>query len=119
MRKFLIEGCCDGSLFSETVEAQSLEDAEAFAIERLCEAWGEDYGPHTTLDDLGDAASVTEYAAEDYARDAAAEMLAFVEQISRMTSATEADRQDLDNDLAMDGLIVRARALAAKARGEA
>ncbi|MGA1853013.1 hypothetical protein VH570_19455 [Sphingobium sp. HT1-2] len=78
MKRFLIEGSCDGALFAETVDAMTKEDAEAFAIERLCEAWGETYGPDTTLDDLGDAATVTEYSAERYARDYAMEMLAVI-----------------------------------------
>lgn len=118
MKKFLIEGACDGGLFSETIEANSLADAEAFAIERLCEAWGETYGPDTTLDDLGDHASVREFDAEDYMRDAADEMLKFVDQISRMQLTGEAPETDLGNDEAMDDLIRRARALAATARGE-
>lgn len=75
MAKYLIEGSCDGSLFSETIEANSADEAEALAIQRLCEAWGEDYGPDVELSDLGDCASVTEYTAEDYARDAAPAML--------------------------------------------
>lgn len=81
MPRYLIEGSSDGSLFSETVDANSKEDAEAFAIERLCEAWGETYGPDTTLDDLGDAASVTEYTPEDYARDAAPQLLSSLRKI--------------------------------------
>lgn len=99
MKKFLIEGACDGGLFAETVEAESLADAEAFAIERLCEAWGETYGPDTTLDDLGDHASVREYSADDYARDAAQDLLAFIDQISRMKTTSEADgRRRLPGD---------------------
>lgn len=75
MPKYLIEGSCDGGLFGETIEANSQADAEAFAIERLCEAWGEEFGPDTTLDDLGDCAVVTEYSAADYARDAAPDLI--------------------------------------------
>ena len=80
MTKFLIQGSCNGEFFSETVEAPDGETAEDLAIERLCEAWGHererDGELPTTLDDLGDAASVSEYTAEDYARDAAPRLLA-------------------------------------------
>lgn len=114
MRKFLIEGSCDGGLFSETIEAQTHGDAEAFAIERLCEAWGQDFTEDTTLWDLGDAASVSEYSPEDYARDAAPALLAFVSQVARMTTTMEAhgdpECDDL-NDLALNGLILMARKL--------
>ncbi|WP_031293677.1 hypothetical protein [Sphingobium sp. HDIP04] len=91
MPRFLIEGSSDGSLFAETIDANSKEDAEAFAIERLCEAWGETYGPDTTLDDLGDAASVTEYSPDDYARDAAPGMLAILREIMTVTLDQDGD----------------------------
>ena len=117
MPRYLIEGSCDGALFAEAIDANSQEDAEAFAIERLCEAWGEEYGPDTTLDDLGDSATVREYSRSDYARDAADEMLSLIEQIARMKNQAEADGQDLGNDLTMDGLIARSRAIVAKMEG--
>jgi len=79
---------------------------------------GEEYGPDTTLDDLGDSAVVSEYSADDYARDAAAEMLAFIDQIGRLQTTDEAGPIDLGNDQAMNGLIARARQLASAARGE-
>lgn len=72
MPKYLIEGSCDGGLFAETIEADNREEAERFAVERLCEAWGEE---GEELSDLGDSASVREYDADDYARDAAPELL--------------------------------------------
>jgi hypothetical protein len=113
MKRYLIEGSCDGGLFAESVDALTLEDAEAFAVERLCEAWGVDFDEDTTLNDLGDAASVREYTRADCAKDAAETLLAFVEQISRMTTQAEADGRDLDNDTAVDGLIARARTILA------
>lgn len=76
MPKYLIEGSEDGGLFAETIEALTQEDAIDAAIDRLCEAWGYTREDDTTLDDLGDAASVTEYGPDDYARDAAPAMLA-------------------------------------------
>ena len=118
MRKYLIEGSCDGQLFAETIEASSDEQAEQMAVARLCKAWGEFHGPQTTLDDLGDSASVREYEAADYAADAAPDLLAFVEQVGRMQTTVEADGADLGNDEAMNGLIQKARTLAAAARGE-
>lgn len=78
MPKYLIEGCEDGGLFAETIEAATQEEAEAAAVERLCEAWGNTYGPDVSLDDLGDCAVVTEYSADDYLRDAAPAMLAML-----------------------------------------
>jgi hypothetical protein len=116
MPRYLIEGSCDGSLFAESIEAPNREEAEAAAVERLCEAWGES---GETLDDLGDCAMVSEYSADDYARDAGPELLAFVQQIARMCTTTEAKGVDLGNDDAMDGLITRARKLSAVAEGRA
>lgn len=106
MPKYLIEGSCDGGLFGETIEANSQADAEAFAIERLCEAWGEEYGPDTTLDDLGDCAMVTEYTADDYARDAAPAMLALLREVASITTDDEGDvilfaDENGGNDLAL------------------
>jgi len=120
LRKFLIEGSEDGGLFAETIEAESQEQAEDMAIDRLCEAWGHVRDAETGLWDLGDCARVTEYTAEDYARDAAPDMLAFVEMIGRMTLASEGEG-DMSEDIEslLDSLIERARKLAATARGEA
>jgi len=124
MRKFLIEGSCDGAMFAETVEAQTMEDAEAFAIERLCEAWGETYGPDTELSDLGDAACVTEYTADDYARDAAPEMVATLEFI--LPYLRELDRAEKHRNRRnpthtpnAEICINNVRNVLAKARGEA
>ena len=114
MPRYLIEGSCDGGLFAEAIDASSMEEAEALAVARLCEAWGEE---GEELSDLGDAANVREYEADDYARDAAGEMLAFVSQVARMSNQTEAEGQDMDNDLALDGLINMARKLEAYATG--
>jgi hypothetical protein len=75
MPKYLIEGACDGDLFRETIVARSQEEAEALAIARLCEAWGDDPADVESLYDLGDAADVTEYSPDDYARDEAPAML--------------------------------------------
>lgn len=117
MRKFLIEGSSDGSLFSETVEAQTTEDAEAFAIERLCEAWGETYGPDTTLGDFGDAASVREYDADDYARDAAPELYkALQNAIEALAMATPITQHGA---ACHSAAMLNGRAVLAKARGEA
>jgi hypothetical protein len=41
MKRYLIEGSCDGNLFTETIDAENQEQAEALAVERLKEAWGE------------------------------------------------------------------------------
>lgn len=78
LRKYLVEGSADGSLFGETVEARTMEEAESLAIDLLCEAWGDTRTADTTLDDLGDSAMVTEYSADMYARDMASEMLALI-----------------------------------------
>lgn len=117
MRKYLIEGSCDGSMFAETVEAQSLGDAEACAIERLCEAWGETYGPDTELGDLGDAACVTEYTPEDYIRDAAPELYeALQSAIEALAMCMPSTRHGATcHNAAMLG----GRAALAKARGQA
>jgi hypothetical protein len=72
MPKFLVEGSCDGDLFTETIVAIDEAEAEVLAAARLREAWGED---GEELDDLGDAASVRPYELEDYAHDEALEML--------------------------------------------
>ena len=97
MPRYLIEGSCDGSQFAEAIDANSQEDAEALAIERLCEAWGEEYGPNTTLDDLGDAASVTEYSPADYAREAAADMLAALKALLPHVAAEIEQRKESGN----------------------
>lgn len=81
MAKFLIEGSCDGALFSEAIKAPSVHIAESMAIDRLCEAWGVERDDDTELEDLGDCASVREYDADDYARDAAGDMLAALRTI--------------------------------------
>ncbi len=87
MPKYLIEGSCDGGLFAETIEAVDDDAAEDQAIDRLCEAWGhtrirdntKDFA--TDLSDLGDSASVRKYDADDYARDAASDMLALLQSV--------------------------------------
>ena len=74
MKRYLIEGCCDGGLFAETVDAESQEQAEELALERLKEAWREPDAE--SLDDLGDCATVREYSPDEYARVAGGECLA-------------------------------------------
>lgn len=78
MPRYLIEGSSDGSLFAEAIDAVDEEEAEAIAIERLCEAWGHEYSAEVELYELGDSAMVTPYGPEDYAREAAADMLALL-----------------------------------------
>lgn len=82
MPKYLIEGSEDGGLFAETIEADNDEDAEKQAIARLCEAWGHTQTDDTTLDDLGDSASVTEYSHDDYVRDEASIMFQLLHDIA-------------------------------------
>jgi len=81
MPLYLIEGSKDGDMFAETIEADTMEEAEALAVERLKEAWGEDEAEE--LSDLGDAALVTEYGPDDYARDAAPELLVALKEMRR------------------------------------
>lgn len=79
MKRYLIEGCCDGGLFAETVDAESQEQAEALALERLKEVWREPDAE--SLDDLGDCATVREYSPDEYARDAGPELLDILQQL--------------------------------------
>lgn len=112
MPKFLIEGSCDGSIFAETVEAATQEEAEAFAIERLCEAWGEEYGPDTTLDDLGDSAMVSPYTADDYARDAGPGLLQALKLAVSKLEAIEPAARSLGQERAIsEGRAAIAKAL--------
>lgn len=120
MPKYLIEGSCDGSMFAESIVADTKEEAEAFAIERLCEAWGEEHEPDTTLDDLGDCANVTEYGPEDYAREAAGDMLESLQALVRQLVETSAYDDALNgNDPGLLADVAKAQIVIAAARGEA
>lgn len=74
MRRFLIDGARDGMLFAESVDASSQAEAEAKALDRLCQAWGLERADYDTLDDMDVIATVRPYMPSDYARDAALEM---------------------------------------------
>lgn len=104
MPRFLIEGSSDGSIFAETIEAATQDEAEALAIARLCEAWGEE---GETLDDLGDCAMVSPYSADDYARDAGPELL---ENARYFDGVYEYDINALADDEPVE-LVVTAKAL--------
>jgi hypothetical protein len=75
MPRYMIEGAKDGELFAEAIDAPDMEAATEKAIWRLCEAWRENTVEIEELSDLGDAASVREFEPEDYAREAAQDML--------------------------------------------
>ena len=120
MPKYLIEGSCDGSLFAETIEANSQTEVEALAIERLCEAWGETYSPDTTLDDLGDCATLREYTADDYTRDAAPALLAALRDLMGHAKETSAfDDARAGEDPGMLLAVRNAETAIAAATGEA
>lgn len=95
MPLFMIEGSKDGGLFSETITASNMDDAERAAVIRLCEVWGEE---GNELSDLGDAASVYEFGPSDYARNAADEMLAVLKLALPHISSEVEQRKDSGND---------------------
>ncbi len=113
MKRYLIEGSCDGNLFTETIDAENQEQAEALAVERLKEAWGEPDAE--CLDDLGDCATVREYGPDDYMRDAAPDLLAALESATEWLSLIT-ESNDLNDD-DRERLASYAAAIA-KARGE-
>ncbi len=77
--KYLVEGCCDGSLFGEVIAAPDDATAEVLAVDLLNTAWRENAA---TLDELGDVAMVTPFSPEMYARDAGPELLAVLEYVA-------------------------------------
>lgn len=109
MPRYLIEGCNDGSLFAEAIDADNQSEAEEMAVERLCEAWRLDYDPTLTLDDMGDLAIVMEYSRADYIREQATDIYDLIADLSRLPIQAEARWQESGNDNAVDGLIKWAR----------
>lgn len=95
MPLFMIEGSKDGGLFAEAIAADNLEQAEALAVYRLCEAWGE---TGEELSDLGDAANVYEFGPTEYARHAADEMLAVLKLALPHISSEVEQRKYSGND---------------------
>ena len=115
--KFLLEGACDGDLLTETIEAATQDDAQALAIERLRQAWGQE---GDELSDFGDVAALRPYAPDDYARDAAMEMLAVCKHLLPkgicLTNTNVPDHFNVPLDATM-GELRRLAAVIVKATG--
>lgn len=119
----------DGDIFSSEYICETLDEAWEKAVAEINATWGPLTGEiYETWDDMTadmDGAAIIEHPAVMAPRIPQSEMDALrglIGQISRMTTQAEAQAdgcEDLGNDEAMDGLIRRARAVAASMGGEA
>lgn len=116
--KFLLEAAGDGELLIETIDAASQADAEVSAVDVLRKAWMED---GDELSDFGHFVGVRPYIADDYARDAAGELLAMCRDMLPagvcLTNKNVPDAFAVPIDVSM-GDLRRLAAVIAKATGE-